>query len=95
MSNSMLPILRAMYDARTDSERADILLSCPILIVLKYRHILEHACERHGFTAGLEYLQCFRAAMHQTRLRGRLRGSALTHMEKVLLALVDEGGSHA
>ena len=95
MTNPMLPILRAMHDAGTDAERAEILLSCPIVIMLKYRSVLEAACLRHGFTAGSDYLVCFYAAMHQTRRRGHLRGSALSHVTQALVGLVDlaEGGS--
>jgi len=89
MTDSMLPILRAMHDAGTDAERAVILLTCPISIMLKYRHVLEGACARHGFAAGSEYLICFYAAMYQTRYRGALRGAALKHAEGQLLLLCD------
>lgn len=87
MSDTMLPILRAMHDAGTNAERAEILLLCPIAIMLKYRSVLESSCERHGFSAGAEYLACFYAAMHQTRHRGSLKGAALKHAEGQLLLI--------
>lgn len=89
MTDTMLPILRTMHDAGTDAERAEILLTCPISIMLKYRQVLEASCERHGFIAGSEYLTCFYAAMHQTRHRGVVRGAALTYAQGNLLLLCD------
>ncbi|ASV85131.1 hypothetical protein CES85_1667 [Ochrobactrum quorumnocens] len=89
MTDTMLPILRAMHDEGTDAGRAAILLTCPISIMLKYRQVLEGSCERHGFAAGSEYLTCFYAAMHQTRYRGNVRGAALKHAEGQLLLLCD------
>lgn len=89
MTDTMLPILRAMHDAGTDAERAVILLTCPISIMLKYRQVLESACTRHQFDVGSEYLICFYAAMHQTRYRGNVRGAALKHAEGQLLLLCD------
>lgn len=89
MTDTMLPILREMHDAGTDADRAAILLTCPISIMLKYRQVLESACARHKFEAGSEYLVCFYAAMHQTRYRGNVRGAALKHAEGQLLLLCD------
>ena len=89
MSDTMLPILRAMHDAGTNVERAEILLSCLISIMLKYRNVLESSCERHGFDAGSDYLTCFYAAMHETRYRGAVKGVALTHAQGHLLLLCD------
>lgn len=90
MTDTMLPILRAMNDAGTDAERAVVLLTCPISIMLKYRQVLESACARHDFDAGSEYLVCFYAAMHQTRFRGNVRGAALKHAEGRLLLLSEQ-----
>ncbi len=89
MTDTMLPILRAMHDAGTDAERAEILLTCPISIMLKYRQVLESSCERHGFDAGSEYLIYFYAAMHQTRHRGAVKGAALTYAQGYLQLLCD------
>lgn len=93
MTDTMLPILRAMHDAGNNAERAEILLTCPISIMLKYRQVLESSCERHGFDAGSEYLTCFYAAMHQTRHRGAVKGAALTHAQGNLLLLCGEASS--
>ncbi|MEN5277328.1 hypothetical protein ABE527_10285 [Brucella sp. TWI432] len=89
MTDTMLPILRAMHDAGTDAERAAILLTCPISIMLKYRQVLEASCAQHGFDAGSEYLTCFYAAMHETRYRGLIKGAALKHAQGHLLLLCD------
>ena len=90
--DTMLPILRAMHDSGTDRGRAEVLLTCPIIIMIKYRHVLIDACERAGFAAGLDYLTCFDAAMHETRHRGTLKGAALSHATGVLRLLCDGEG---
>jgi hypothetical protein len=84
MQDTMLPILRTMHDAGSHSERAEILLSCPIIIMIKYREVLERACERTGFQPGLDYLICFYAALHETRHGGQIKGAALMHATGVL-----------
>jgi len=90
MTDSMLPILRAMYDASTEAERAEILLRCPVNIMIKYRHVMERACERAAFVAGTEYLLCFFAALHEVRHRGDIKGAALRHAQGRLLLICDE-----
>lgn len=89
MTDFMLPILRAMHDAGTDADRAEILLMCPINIMIKYRHVLERACEVAQFEAGTEYLICFFAALHEVRHRGEIKGAALRHAQGRLLLICD------
>ncbi|WP_273794337.1 hypothetical protein [Brucella intermedia] len=93
MTDSMLPILRAMHDANSDAERAEVLLRCPVNIMMKYRHVLESACERTAFDAGTEYLLCFFAALHEVRHRGEIKGAALRHAQGRLLLICDGAAS--
>lgn len=88
--DTMLPILRAMHDARSHADRAEVLLSCPIIIMIKYRSVLESACERSGFVPGIEYLICFYAALHETRHQGSLKGAALAHATGTLRLIIQE-----
>lgn len=65
--DSVLPIIRQMNEARSDEERARILLAVSDAVLMKYRPVFERACERAGFARGLEYIDVRRAAWHATR----------------------------
>ncbi len=56
MTDSMLPILRQLYDADGDRERADVLLRMPDSVVLKYHDVIAAACRRGAFETGVKFL---------------------------------------
>lgn len=56
MSDTMLPILRALHDADGDRARAATLLRMPDSVMLKYHQVIDTACRRAGFEAGSNYL---------------------------------------
>lgn len=56
MNDSMLPILRQLHDADGDRARADTLLRMPDSVMLKYPMVIDGACRRAGFEAGMNYL---------------------------------------
>lgn len=65
--DAMLPVLRMMHEARSDRERAELLLCVPDLQLMKYREAFEQACERAGFTLGQQYINFRRAGWHAVR----------------------------
>ncbi|TPN79980.1 hypothetical protein [Mesorhizobium sp. B1-1-2] len=56
MTDSMLPMLRQLYDADGDRERADILLRMPDSVLLKYRGPIVECCRRGCFEVGLAFI---------------------------------------
>lgn len=91
MTDHMLPIIRQMHDADSHGRRAEILLECPLMILMKYRDVFEKVCEQTGFQAGTEYLLFLSVAVRQTRFRGNIKGAGLSHATGQLLAIVDGG----
>ena len=67
MTDTLLPIIRQMHEARTDEERARLLLQVPDAVLMKYREVFERACEHAGFDLGLQFITVRRAAWHATR----------------------------
>ncbi|RWC25887.1 hypothetical protein [Mesorhizobium sp.] len=56
MTDSMLPILRQLYNADGDRARADTLLRMPDSVILKYHEVIAAACRRAGFEAGWNFV---------------------------------------
>ncbi|TIR00847.1 hypothetical protein [Mesorhizobium sp.] len=56
MTDTMLPMLRQLYDADGDRARADILLRMPDSVMLKYRGSIEECCRRASFEVGLAFV---------------------------------------
>lgn len=56
MIDTMLPILRQLYDAEGDRARADILLRMPDSVMLKYRSSIVECCRRACFEVGLAFI---------------------------------------
>jgi hypothetical protein len=90
MTDSMFPMIRQMHDADTHARRAEILLECPVILMIKYRHVFLKACEVTGFQPGVDYLEQFAVALHQTRHRGNLKSAGLSHATGHLI-LIAEG----
>ncbi|WP_274426768.1 hypothetical protein [Chelativorans sp. YIM 93263] len=65
--DTTLPIIRQIHEARSDEERARLLLAVSDAVLMKYRPVFEQACERTGFERGLEYIAVRRAAWQATR----------------------------
>lgn len=65
--DSMIPILRQMHDAETDSARARILLNVPDILLAKYREPFEQACRRARFDAGEDFILQRVVAMRAVR----------------------------
>ncbi len=55
--SGLLPIIEQLADARTDQERADWLLRCPLQILGKYEMTIRNRLMHAGFLAGTEYLE--------------------------------------
>ncbi|MDZ5697826.1 hypothetical protein [Chelativorans sp. M5D2P16] len=64
--DSMLPIIRQMHEARTDEERARLLLMVSDALLMKCP-VFEAVCRKAGFGPGLEYINVRRAAFHAIR----------------------------
>lgn len=90
MTDFMLPIIRQMHDADSHQRRAEILLECPVMHLIKYQHIFMKACEVTGFQPGIDYLVQFSVALYRTRHRGNLRSVGLSHAAGHLI-LIAEG----
>lgn len=56
MTDTMLPMLRQLYDADGDCARADILLRMPDSVLLKYRGSIIECCRRAYFEVGLAFV---------------------------------------
>ncbi|WP_192384755.1 hypothetical protein [Mesorhizobium silamurunense] len=56
MTDTMLPMLRQLYDADGDRARADILLRMPDSVMLKYRGSIVECCRRACFEVGLAFV---------------------------------------
>lgn len=95
MNDNILPILQAMKSAASNADRALILLTCPVRIMIRYRPFLEQRCIEHHFRDGSEYLTCFYAAMNQTRRNGELVNAALDQARQRLLLLTQNDGGGA
>lgn len=67
MTVTTLPIIRQMYDADGDRQRATILLSVPDAVLMKYRPAFEGACMQAGFDLGLQFIEFRRASWHAVR----------------------------
>ncbi|WP_309086444.1 hypothetical protein [Chelativorans sp.] len=67
MSDTLLPIIRQMHDARSDEERARLLLCVSDAVLMKYREVFEQACTRAGFDVGLQFINVRRAEWHAVR----------------------------
>jgi hypothetical protein len=67
--------VKRMRDAETDAERAEVLLSAPVLTLLRWRDRFEHFCRRAAFDEGVTYLHVLRETMSKPRFRGNLGGA--------------------
>lgn len=76
--NEMLPVIRQMHDAADDRGRAAILLSLPDAVLLKHADVFAHACHRHGFSVGEEFVTLRYAAMHAVRDAAGLLPASVT-----------------
>lgn len=63
--SGLLPIIEQLADARSDQERADWLLRCPLQILGKYEMTIRNRLHHAGFLAGIQYVEveliCLRA----------------------------------
>lgn len=66
MSN-LLPIIEQMHNAADDRARAQILLSCPDSILLKYAEVFRQACRRCLFDEGRFFIDVRVAALASVR----------------------------
>ena len=65
MTDTMLPIIRQLRDARDDRVRADLLLRISDTILLKYADVIADACASFG--DGVAFLDLRVAALRATR----------------------------
>ncbi|RWG76153.1 MAG: hypothetical protein EOQ69_32450 [Mesorhizobium sp.] len=56
MTDTMLPMLRQLYDADGNRARADMLLRMPDSVMLKYRGSIVECCRRASFEVGLAFV---------------------------------------
>ncbi|MGQ2906721.1 MAG: hypothetical protein ACT6QU_02090 [Aliihoeflea sp.] len=67
MTDSLLPIIRQIHDARDHAARAVVLLAVSDAVLMKYRDVFEAACTRAGFDEGVMFISFRRAAWHAIR----------------------------
>lgn len=63
----LLPIIEQLADARSDQERADWLLRCPLQILGKYEMTIRNRLHHAGFLAGITYVETELVCLRGTR----------------------------
>ena len=62
--NGQLAIIVQLNSAPDHAARADILLHCPKIIMLKYRAAFERACKTSGLQMGEDYIDAWSTALN-------------------------------
>ena len=65
--NELLPIIEQLADCRTHTERAEWLLSCPVIYLRQYDSTIRNRLYLAGFHIGIAYLDDMRTHMCATR----------------------------
>lgn len=65
--NELLPIVQMLAEAKTHVERAEWLLSCPIIFLRKYDGTIRNRLEHAGCVGGLSYLHELEVVLTATR----------------------------
>ncbi|RWK12516.1 hypothetical protein [Mesorhizobium sp.] len=90
MTDTMLPMLRQLYDADGDRSRADILLRMPDSVMLKYRGSIVECCRRASFEVGLAFVDMRTSILLAVRdENGRVPEDRTAMAERYRIALAE------
>jgi len=64
-----------MRRAETDADRADVLLSAPVFVLMRWKHLFRECCRRAAFDDGEAYLDALSETLSKPRHRGNLAGT--------------------
>lgn len=87
----MDPWVRLFLDADTHAERAEVLVSAPLSVLMRYREALSRICERTGFSPGADYLVAIRTMLLRRRHRGFVPCMEFEGANTVLLGFIEQG----
>ncbi|TPI39297.1 hypothetical protein FJW07_14040 [Mesorhizobium sp. B3-1-9] len=97
MTDTMLPMLRQLYNADGNQARADILLRIPDSVLLKYRGSIVEACRRASFEVGLAFVDMRTSALLAVRdATGQVppeRAAMVERYRRALVGFVNGGAS--
>lgn len=89
--NEMDPWVRLFLDADTHAERAEVLVTAPVTVLMRYREAFSRMCERTGFVPGAEYIEAIRTMLGRKRHRGFVPCMEFEGANTVLLGFVEQG----
>ncbi len=95
MTDTMLPILRQLREARDDRAFAHLLLKMPDTILLKYQDVIVAMSRRRQFDAGVRFIEFRLTAMRAVRDgRGQLAAGLAAGLNQFqdAMAAFAEGG---
>lgn len=82
-----------MRRAETDAERADVLLTAPVFVLMRWKHIFLECCRRAAFDDGMTYLHVLAETLSKPRHRGNLAGTMpMAGATTRLLGVVERAG---
>lgn len=67
MADQRFPIIRDIQEAKTDADRAEILLRLSDAMLLKYSEVFIASCNRAGFVDGVAFVTARYAALVAVR----------------------------
>lgn len=89
-TESLDPHVRRMRDAEDDSARAQVLLTAPVLTLMRWRTTFVSYCRRAAFREGEHYLDTLAETLSKERHRGNLAGTMpMAGATATLLSFVD------
>lgn len=65
--NHLLPIIEILMDCKSDQERADWLLRCPLSVLMTYQATIHQRLAHAGFHDGVAYLEAELVALRGVR----------------------------
>ncbi|PHP68198.1 hypothetical protein CSC94_05975 [Zhengella mangrovi] len=89
--NEMNEWVRLFLEAETHPERAGVLVAAPVAVLMKYCSAFGHACEKTGFSPGVEYLNAIRTMLGRRRHRGMVPCTEYEAANTTLLGFVEQG----
>lgn len=87
------PWLKTMAEADGPADRACVLLTAPVSVLLAHREDFDRACRVTDFEPGRRYLAGLDAAIGKPRIRGLLNDNGFARAQAELLVIAD-GGVH-